>query len=62
MRRQWRHSAILRVKIFIVHNGGYEEYVHVDAMSAMEIYTEIKSMSCDALNLLLLDFSGTMPS
>ena len=60
MRRQWLHSAILRVKIFIVHIGGYEEYV--DAMSAMEIYTEIKSMTCDALNLLLLDFSGTMLS
>ena len=36
---------------FVVHNGGYEEYIE-----------ENKSMSCDALNLLMPGFSGTMVS
>ena len=31
-------------------------------MGAMEIYTEIKLMSCDALNLLMPGFKGTMLS
>ena len=54
MRRQWRHSAILREESFIVRNGGFDEYV--DVMSAKEIYTEIKLMSWDPLNLLMPDF------
>ena len=40
MRRQWRHSAILREECVIVHNSGYEEYG--DVMGAIEIYTGIK--------------------
>ena len=36
--------------------------ITVDVMYAKEIYTEIKLMSCDALNLLMPDFSGTMLS
>ena len=60
MRQKWRHSAILREKSFIVHTGAYEEYV--DVMSAIEIYTGIKLMSCNALNLLMPGFSGTMLS
>ena len=35
----------------------------MDVMSVMEIYTEIKLMSCDALiNLVIPDFEGTMLS
>ena len=60
MRWQWRHSAILREESFIVRNGGLGE--HVDVMSAEEFYMEIKLMSCNALNLLMPDFSGTMLS
>ena len=36
---------------FVVHNAGYEE-----------CFKKNKSMSCDALNLLMPDFSGTMLS
>ena len=54
MRRQWRHNAILREESFIVHNGGCEEYA--DIMSAMDIYTGMKLMSGDALNLLMTSF------
>ena len=45
---------------FIVRSGGYDEYG--DIMSAKEIYTGIKLVSCDALNLLMPDLSGTMLS
>ena len=38
-------------KSFVVHNGGFEDYTR-----------ENKSMPCDALNLLMPDFSGTMLS
>ena len=41
----------LEGKSFVVHNGGYEEYIR-----------ENKSMLCDALNLLMPDFSGKMLS
>ena len=34
----------------------------MDVMSVMGIYTGIKLMSCDALNLLKPYFSGTMLS
>ena len=60
MRRQWRHSAILREESFIVRNGVFEEYIA--GVSAKEIYTEIKLMSCDDLNLLMPDFLRTMLS
>ena len=60
MKRQWRHSAILREESCVVHNNdGYKEYL--DVMCTMEIYTGEINVNV-ALSLLILDFSGTMQS
>ena len=48
----------IREESFIVYNGSYEEYA--DVVSAMEIYTGIYSMLCDALKLLMPDCWGIM--